>query len=397
MPVKPLVFIIPELAPYRLHTLGLFRRHLAGPMHLALTCAAGGFAWRQDIPGGFEVHDFSRGAAVNRIGHLAQRGAEWAKGRAICARLDRLRPAAVVVCGYADAAHRLVIGHCRSRGVAALLWADSNILSEHSRSSPLRAAVKMLLLPRLVRKCAAVLPWGTLGKQYFLKYGVPEAKIFIVSPEPDYRSIEHTPPPVIAAAGGALGLDEGRKRILYVGRLAAEKRVDLLISAFATLAPQRPNWDLLIVGDGPLRPALQKRVPEAWRRRVIFAGAKTTAVELAPLYHLGHLFVLPSDHEPWGMVVNEAAAAGLPLLLSDIVGAGADLLRDGENGRTFRHNDLEHLTQTLAELTASPKLADMGERSREILAQWRTMHPPVAGLRRALGICGVTFIHATDG
>ena len=382
-----IAFLIHELTPYRIHLLRRFRQELTlQTLHVLLTSQTGGFDWQLTRPPNITWHDFGQSATIIRQGHLSQLFRERAKGRRIAAKLDELRPSAVVVCGYGDAAHRYVIRHCHRHHIPVLLWADSNIRSEPSRG--LRRALKHLLLPRLLRQCSAVLPWGTLGRQYFLKYGVPENRIFTVPAEPDYALIENTPPAAIEAARQSLQLDPNRHRILFVGRLAPEKRVDLLLAAFAHIAPGRPEWDLLIVGDGPLRDSLQASVPPPLRPRITWAGAMTTPETLAPMYHLAHLFVLPSDHEPWGIVVNEAAAAGLPLVLSDIVGAGGDLLTEGVNGSIFPHGDAESLSPILANMTSTALSPTSGNRSREILAHWRTMADPVRGLTRAIEFCG---------
>lgn len=115
-------------------------------------------------------------------------------------------------------------------------------------------------------------------------------------------------------------------------RLVALKRYDAAIDAFARLAPERPDWDLLIVGDGEMR-AWQARVPAELRHRVIWTGFIQDPTETAALYRWSHVFVHPGDYEAWGVVVLEAAAAGLAMIVSNVVGAAPDLVRDGENGR----------------------------------------------------------------
>src|SRR5439155_26838233 len=99
------------------------------------------------------------------------------------------------------------------------------------------------------------------------------------------------------------GLPAGRRRLVYAGRLAAVKRIDLLVDAFAALAADRPDWDLLVVGDGPLRDALVGRVPPAIRERVMWTGFVDDQATIGALYHACDVLVLPSDLEPWGVVV----------------------------------------------------------------------------------------------
>jgi glycosyltransferase involved in cell wall biosynthesis len=95
-----------------------------------------------------------------------------------------------------------------------------------------------------------------------------------------------------------------------------------------------------------------------------------TEDELAQRYVEADVFALLSRHEPWGVVVNEAAASGLPLVLSDRVGAAHDLLRDGENGYVVPADDVDAAAEALRRL-ADPELrARFGERSRELVRAW---------------------------
>ena len=109
---------------------------------------------------------------------------------------------------------------------------------------------------------------------------------------------------------------------------------------------------------------------------------------LATVTGLSHaaadLFVLPSRHEPWGVVVNEALAAGLPVVLSDRVGAAADLLVDGENGRLVPAGDAVALANALEDLCRDPQGRQAaGEASRRIVADWG-YGPSVEGFERAV-------------
>src|SRR5439155_19337196 len=132
------------------------------------------------------------------------------------------------------------------------------------------------------------------------------------------------------------------------GRVVSNKRVVLLIDAFAAIASQRPEWDLLIVGDGALRNELQRRVPEPLRPRVVWTGF-LDGPEPALAYHAADVLVLPSDHEPWALVVQEAMAAGLPVVASDVVGAAYELVTDGVSGKVFPAGDCSALQKALEE------------------------------------------------
>jgi len=111
-----------------------------------------------------------------------------------------------------------------------------------------------------------------------------------------------------------------------------------------------------------------------------FQGQST----LGSLLALADVFVLPSVHEPWGLVVNEAMSAGCALVLSDQVGCAADLVKPGENGLTYPAGDIDALAAALGQVLGTPGLSDrMGAESRRLIAGW-SFEEDVAGLRRAL-------------
>jgi glycosyltransferase involved in cell wall biosynthesis len=270
---------------------------------------------------------------------------------------------------------------CRQHGVPVFITGDSNIADD--RATGWRRAIKRAFVSYVVRSLATgVMPFGSRGAAYFRRYGANPRKIFFVPLEPDYRQLSHPAP---TPAVTALRFDPNRRRLLYSGRLVSWKRVDLLIDAFAAIASQRADWDLVIVGDGPERNALVARVPPALNGRVIWTGGFRAAADVAALYALCDVLVLPSDREPWALVINEAAAAGLAIVSSTVPGAAAELVRDGVNGRIFSAGDLQALIQVLRDVTSADKIDAVKAGSSGVLADWRRRADPIAGLRKAVG------------
>ncbi len=265
------------------------------------------------------------------------------------------------------------------------MLADSNILGD--KNSFIKALIKMLVVSRVVSRCSAILPCGSLGAQYFKKYGARSEQIFFVPVEPDYSLIEKILPEVTKSLAIEFQLETGRHRLIYSGRLVAIKRVDLLIDAFVQMAEQRPEWDLLIVGGGPLEAALKLRVPKWLQQRVIWTGFISSQDRMSAFYRLADVLVLPSDYEPWALVVNEAVYAGLALVCSDVVGAAAELLHHGENGRFFSAGDITSLVDGLLNVTDKANLSRYSKASPQILDSWRKKADPVDNLRRALDFC----------
>lgn len=167
---------------------------------------------------------------------------------------------------------------------------------------------------------------------------------------------------------------------LYVGRYAPEKGLDTLVTAYQNYREQvHQPWRLVCAGAGPLQETL------------VAAGAEdrgfTQPAELPELMQSASAFVLPSKFEPWGVVVQEAAASGLPLILSDACGAGVHLLREGYNGLGFSVGSVKSLTQalkTMHDLSVEKRL-DYGKASYSLSKQYtpnRWANILSTGLRR---------------
>jgi glycosyltransferase involved in cell wall biosynthesis len=133
---------------------------------------------------------------------------------------------------------------------------------------------------------------------------------------------------------------------LYCGQIVPRKGVDLLVRSFCRLAEDRPKVKLTLVGDGPLRESLSASVPESIRPRVTWAGF-LEADDLRRYFAEGNVFVLPSLHDGWGVVINQAVSAGMAVIASDAVGAALDLVSDHANGLIFPSKDEEALTAAL--------------------------------------------------
>src|SRR5439155_3721448 len=126
---------------------------------------------------------------------------------------------------------------------------------------------------------------------------------------------------------------------------------------------------LVYVGDGPLRPQLETYTKKSGIQHVYFMGVKNQT-ELPQFYAMADIFVLPSGFEPWGLVVNEAMCFGLPVIVSDQVGAAGDLVHHGLNGFVYPAGQVSILAEYLRALVADPaKGQRMGEISKQLISQ----------------------------
>lgn len=146
---------------------------------------------------------------------------------------------------------------------------------------------------------------------------------------------------------------KGSFRFLFVGRLIWEKNLPILINAFQTEFANNSNVELLIVGDGPLRNQLTQMARNS--TNILFAGP-LFGESLLEEYTNASAFILPSVSEQWGLVVNEALSAGLPVIVSDQVGAAHDLVEKPDTGFVFRYDDAADLARKMKEMVENKEL-----------------------------------------
>jgi len=376
---RPVLAVVAgELAPYRLH----FHRRVAREvpelelrtlLHFDTPITGWAVDPTQDVGPVLLGHPrFHDADAVTRLVR------QFVKAGAMVRWLRDNHPRAVVVGGYAYLPPVAAILWCRAHRVPVFLWADSNIHADRPRG--LKRLVKAALLRRLFRRLSGALPCGSLGAAYFRRYGVPPERIFYCPNEPDY-SLYDPARPLDAE------LPAGRRRFVCSGRLIALKRFGDAIDAFVRLADLLADWDLVIIGDGPMRDEWEGRVPERLRGRVRFLGFLGDQAELAALYRGCDCMVVPSTHEAWALVLNEAAAAGLAIIASNVVGAAPELVRPGVNGELVPPCDVDALADAMRR--TAQRIDEAKAASGAALNEWRERADPVAGLRRALESVGV--------
>jgi len=157
---------------------------------------------------------------------------------------------------------------------------------------------------------------------------------------------------------------------LFCGQMIARKGLDHLLAAFATIAARHPRARLLLAGRQAELPALLAPLPESLRARIEYAGFQPPEA-LPALFARADVFILPSRYDGWGVVVNQAIGAGLPVICSDAVGAGHDLVGEGINGLRFPAGDVPALTAAMERFAADPGLAlQWGAASRDKAAAW---------------------------
>ena len=295
---------------------------------------------------------------------------------------------AVWLHGYAHHAQLRALIAAKRHGLKVLLRGESHATS--SERSAVKTAVKQQLLTRLFRRVDAFLAIGTANRDYYLSYGVAPEKIFMMPYAVDNARFQATATADRGRAlAASLGLDPSRPVILYASKLQTRKRPWDLWHAYTMLSPNgadEPAPYLLYVGDGEERAALESAVASRGWTSVRFPGFQNQTT-LPDYYAACDVFVLPSEREPWGLVVNEVMNAGKPVIVSDQVGAAADLVEDGVNGFVIPVGDIETLADRLRWVTADRAIARaMGEKSLRRVSEW-DYEADVDGLRQAVAGC----------
>jgi glycosyltransferase involved in cell wall biosynthesis len=209
-------------------------------------------------------------------------------------------------------------------------------------------------------------PWAdgvVVQSAHALAYFSPaiQAKGWII-PNP---VVPPTPP---AEAGEASGRGP-RRSLITLGRLSEVKGHDLLLTAFAAVAAECPDWDLTIHGEGPERAALEAQVGAlGLEGRVRLPGSTD---QVYPCLRAGDLFVLPSRAEGFPNALAEAMATGLPVVSFDCHSGPSELIRHGVDGLLVPPLDVEGLAAALIRLMKSPgERAALGERAKEVLVRF---------------------------
>jgi len=289
------------------------------------------------------------------------------------ARLRRGRFDALWVHGYAHRGCIAGIAAAKSLGIPVMLRGESNLLSE--TEDALKLGLKRIAMPALLRTIDGMLAIGRLNREYYLHYGVEAGRIFPMPYAVDnefFRAAADQARPRRERLRAELGLPPGRAVILFASKMQPHKRAGDLLEAYARMssgAAAEPAACIVFAGDGEERANLERRARALKWDSIRFIGFRNQS-ELPALYDLSDVFVLPSEHEPWGLVINEVMNAGKPVVVSDRVGAGPDLVEDGVNGFVFPARDVAALANRLQRMIDNPEdRAAMGARSLEKVAR----------------------------
>ena len=291
----------------------------------------------------------------------------WAISRLIWKTLDQINPDVVLSSAIAFPSGANAVAWCRSRKRICVVMDDAR-LQDVPRSCLVNYMKRMFY--RNVD--AVLLPAPSHDASY---------RFWGVRPERMYYGVDVIDNAWFAERSASINQDRSARAkanlperfFLGIGRQIREKNWSTLIRAYAQYEAKagKDAWSLVLVGEGPERVRLQGLAKELGVRSVFFLPF--CAQEKACMYYaLASALILPSYMETWGLVVNEAMACGLPVLVSNQCGCAESLVAAGENGWTFspdNETELADLLLRMADMDDNRRKL-MGDSSRRIIAQW---------------------------
>jgi glycosyltransferase involved in cell wall biosynthesis len=290
---------------------------------------------------------------------------------------------AVVVHGHRIGANHVAWAAAKSKGLPVFTRGETHL--ELIRSQR-KIALRDWLMPKLYSVYDGVLSIGTANTEYYRYMGVPDARIslFPYSVDND-RMIEASTlsPEARAAYRKTLGLSADRPALLYASKFQQRKHPDDLIRACATLIDEGLPVDLVLAGSGEMDAELRALAAQHPELKTVFPGFINQS-ELPVLFGACDIFSLPSENEPWGLIINEAMCAGLPIVAAREIGSVPDLVSEGETGMTFTGGDLRGLTDAIRPLVADAATRQrIGNAARARIRNW-SYAECLMGLRDAL-------------
>lgn len=291
--------------------------------------------------------------------------------REVVAILDRIQPSVVAVNGWSMPEARAALGWVeRNRSARAV------IMSETKMDEAPRVFWKEWLKRRIVGKAHAGLVGGKKQLEYLVNLGLPEDRIRL-----GYNAVDNA---YFEVQSGRVRSEAARHReelglpehyFFVCTRFLPRKNLDGLLRAYAIYQQEmggQDSWALVISGSGQCEDSLRSRVQALGLDQAVpFVGFRQYD-ELPVFYGLASAFIHPATSEAWGLVVNEAGAAGLPLLVSRTVGAAYELVEHGVNGFTFDPSDIKDMARAMTRMSQMPEddRRKMGAAARDRVADY---------------------------
>jgi len=285
------------------------------------------------------------------------------------AHLEAIKPSAVAIPGWSGRAPLLALQWCAENHVPAVMMSESHEIDEE------RKPVSEFVKRQVLQTCSSALVGGSIHVEYLKKLGFPAGRVAL-----GYDVVDNS---YFANGAAAARVDEAATRarlnlpasyFVASNRFIAKKNIPLMLRAYAAYRNARkdaPLRDLVLLGDGPLRAEVEALVDTLGLRSYVHLTGFRQYTDLPAYYALSDAFIHASTAEQWGLVVNEAMAAGLPVVVSNRCGSAFDLVQDGVNGYRFDpFNEAEFSTRLGQIPVRGEAWEKLSAASRAIIAKW---------------------------
>jgi glycosyltransferase involved in cell wall biosynthesis len=293
--------------------------------------------------------------------------------RKLRVELEQLKPEVLVLPGWGSLDAKVALDWARAKGIRTVVMSESK-----EDDAPRNAIKEWYKSLRFIRKYDAGLVGGHAHRDYLQALGMPGNRIFLGYDAVDNQYFQESVASIRAAETtlrNKMPNIPAKPYFLSVTRFIPRKNLVRLLDSYGAYCRQvgiENAWPLVLCGSGIEEANIRQSVDRLGLAGLVHFPGFITYENVPYWYAFAGAFVHPAIQEQWGLVVNEAAASGLPILCSNTVGAAAELVKNGLNGFTFQPLDGDAITEALLNThqLGTDSLAAMGKASQEIVAQW---------------------------
>jgi glycosyltransferase involved in cell wall biosynthesis len=298
----------------------------------------------------------------------------------------KYRPDVIIIHGYAYLTSWIAMAISKLLKVKVIMKGEINELQERSR---FKNIIRKPIVKMIFGTCDHFFAIGTLNKNYYLNSGIPENKIsmvpFCVNNDfffSQFDKLKENQKNIKKK----YGISDNAFVIISVGKLIGRKRHEDILNAVSLLSRNSTKeYHILLVGDGPEKCNLQSCADEKKLTNITITGF-VKQDQLSEFYSVSDVFILCSQKETWGLVVNEAMCHALPVILSDKVGCVPDLVSES-NGFVYPCGNVELLAECIQKISNNKYLKLLGLESRKIISNWgwnEAVQGMITGINRLL-------------
>jgi glycosyltransferase involved in cell wall biosynthesis len=361
--IRRLVILTEIISPYRIPLFNALTRRNDVDLHVIFLAETDPglrqwLVYKNEIQFSYEILPSWR----TQIGHY-----NVLLNRGIWSALNAAHPHAILCGGYNYVASWQTLLWARTHSVPILLWSES-----HQQEQRRTGVLVEFMKTEFIQRCNGFVVPGQMATEYLRTRRIKPDVIFTAPNAVDNDLFASAAADARAnAATRRHQLNLPGRYILFVGRLVREKGVFELLAAYAKLNHRiREQVGLVFAGDGVARSELEKQAVAISPGTIRFPGF-VHREQLATLYALAEMLVLPTYTDTWGLVVNEAMACGLPVILSRAAGCAPDLIKESWNGLLIPPTDVPLLAAAMESLATQPDVcAKLGAHSAQHISHF---------------------------